>query len=201
MWNTLSGQKSRLSAVLVSHLAFSPDGQTLALSHWGGGSPDLWNSVSGQSRLAEGAGHKTTVTALEFSPDGQTLATGGNDKTIKFWDVKTLKLKFTLFGHADEVTALAFSPGGGTLASSAREQVKLWNIAAQEELATLEGPAGPVDHVAFSPDGSTLATAAKSSPGTCQVFLWLAAPSEEARNLSIVRGTGATQDAQPIRLE
>jgi WD40 repeat protein len=75
--------------------------------------------------------------------------------------------------------------------------VKLWNIAAQEELATLEGHAGPVDHVAFSPDGSTLATAAKSSQGTCQVFLWLAAPPEEAQSLSIVAGSGETQDAQP----
>jgi WD40 repeat protein len=185
MWNTLSGQESRLPAVLVSHLAFSPDGQTLAISHWGGGSPDLWNSVSGQSRLAEGAGHKTTVTVLEFAPDGQTLATGGNDKTIKFWDVQTLKLKFTLFSHGDDVAALAFSPDGGTLVSGAREQVKLWNIAAQEELVTLEGHVGPVDHVAFSPDGSTLATSAKLSQGTCQVFLWLAAPSEEAQSLSI----------------
>jgi WD40 repeat protein len=167
MWDTVSGQESRLPAVLVSHLAFSPDGQTLAISHWGGGSPHLWNPASGQSRVAEGAGHKNTVTASEFSPDGQTLATGGNDKTIKFWDVNTLKIKFTLFGHADEVTALAFSPGSGILASSAHEQVKLWSIAAQEELATLEAHAGPVDHVAFSPDGSTLATCAKSSPGTC----------------------------------
>jgi WD40 repeat protein len=122
---------------------------------------------------------------LEFSPDGQTLATGGNDKTIKFWDVKTLKIKFTLFSHGDDVAALAFSPDGRTLVSGAREQVKLWNIAAQEELVMLEGHAGPVDHVAFSPDGSTLATSTKLSQGTCQVFLWLAAPSEEAPSLSI----------------
>jgi WD40 repeat protein len=158
--------------VLVSRLVFSPDGQTLAISHWGGGSPHLWNPASGQSRVAEGDGHKNNITALGFSADGKTLATGGNDKTIKLWDVNTLKIKFTLFGHGDEVTAVAFSPDGGTLASSAREQVKLWNIAAQEELTELEGHAGPVDHVAFSPDGSTLATSAKLPQGNCQVFLW-----------------------------
>jgi WD40 repeat protein len=185
MWDTLSGQKSRLPAVLVSRLAFSPDGQTLAISHWGGGSPELWSPAAGQSRVAGGAGHKNSITALAFSPDGQSLATGGNDKTIKFWDVNTLKIKFTLFGHGDEVTTLAFSPDGGTLASSAGERVKLWNIAAQEELAELEGHTGPVDHVVFSPDGSTLATSAKLPIGKCQVFLWRSACSEEVQRLSI----------------
>src|SRR5262249_34561082 len=190
--------KSRLPAVSVSRLVFSPDGQDLAISHWGGGSPHLWSPASGRSRLAEGAGHRNAVTALQFSPDGRTLATGGNDKTMQFWDVNNINLKSPLFGHADEVTALAFSPGGGTLASGAREQVKLWSIAAQAEVATLEGHAGPVDHVAFSPDGSTLATCARSSRGTCQVFLWLAAPLEEARVLSMMPGSDAAQDARPI---
>jgi WD40 repeat protein/tRNA A-37 threonylcarbamoyl transferase component Bud32 len=179
IWNRLSGQQSRLAAVLVSRLVFSADGQTLAISHWGGGSPHLWNPVSGQSRTGEGAGHRTSVTAMEFSPDGQTLATGGNDKTIKFWNVSDLKLTSTLFGHANEIAAVAFSPDGGTLASSAGHQVKLWNIAAHEDLFTLEEHDGPVHHLAFSPDGSTLATCARTSGGTCQVFLWPAATSEE----------------------
>lgn len=59
--------------------------------------------------------------------------------------------------------------------------MKLWNIAAHEDLATLEGHDGPVDHMAFSPDGSTLATCGRSSTGNCQVFLWLAATSEETQ--------------------
>jgi WD40 repeat protein len=177
IWNRLSGQSSRLAAVLVSHLEFAPDGQSLAISHWGGGTPHLWNPVSGQSRSGEGAGHKTSVTALEFSPDGLTLVTGGNDKTIKFWDAISLKLNFTLFGHSDEVAALAFAPDGGTLASSAGDRVKLWNIVAREELASLEGHEGLVQRMVFSPDGSTLATCARSSQGTCQVFLWPVAAS------------------------
>ena len=138
--------------------------------------------MSGQSRSGEGAGHKTSVTALQFSPDGQTLATGGNDKTIRFWDVSSLKLTSTFFGHTDEVTALAFSPDGGTLASSAADRVTLWNIAAHEEVASLEGIGGPVQHMAFSPNGSTLATCARSSQGLCRVFLWPAASSELAQS-------------------
>jgi WD40 repeat protein len=182
LWNIPSGRQSRLPTVLVSRMAFSPDGQSLAISHWGGGSPHFWEPASRQVRVGKGAGHKNSVTVLEFSPDGKTLATGGNDKTIKFWDVNSLKIDFTLFGHTDEVAALAFSPDGGTLASSAGNRVKLWNIAAHEELATLEGYDGPVDHLAFSPDGSTLATCASSSRKTCQIVLWLAAASEETES-------------------
>jgi WD40 repeat protein/tRNA A-37 threonylcarbamoyl transferase component Bud32 len=178
LWNRLSGQQSRLTAVLVSHLVFSPDGNSLAISHWGGGCPHLWNPSLEQSRMGEGAGHKNSVTALEFSPDGQTLASGGNDKTIKFWDVNSLKITFTLFGHTDEVSALAFSADGGTLASSAADRVTLWNIAAHEEVASLEGIGGPVQHMAFSPNGSTLATCARSSQGLCRVFLWPSASSQ-----------------------
>src|SRR5262249_56969120 len=101
-----SGRKFGLPGVWVSRLVFSPDGQDLAISHWGGGSPHLWSPASGRSRLAEGAGHRNAVTALQFSPDGRTLATGGNDKTIKFWDVNNLNVKFNLFGHAHELTSL-----------------------------------------------------------------------------------------------
>jgi WD40 repeat protein len=187
VWNMGSGQQSRLPAVLLSHIAFSPDGESLAVSHWGGGSPDLWKPASRQVSTGKGAGHKNSITALEFSPDGLTLATGGNDKTIKFWDVNSLKINFTLFGHTDEVAALAFSPDGATLASSAGDRVKLWNIAAQEELASLEAYDGPVHLLAFSPDGSTLATCASSSRKTCQIVLWPAATSEETQRCQSVR--------------
>jgi WD40 repeat protein len=119
---------------------------------------------------------------LQFSPDGQTLATGGNDKTIRFWDVSSLKLTFTLFGHTDEVSALAYSSDGGTLASSAANRVTMWNIASHEELASLEGNNVPVQHIAFSPNGSSLATCSRLSQGSCQVFLWPAASSEVAQD-------------------
>jgi len=49
---------------------------------------------------------------LAFSPDGQTLASGGEDQTIKLWDVETQQCHRTLLGHTAMVQSIAFSPDG-----------------------------------------------------------------------------------------
>lgn len=36
-------------------------------------------------------GHTLPVPSLAYSPDGKTLASGGNDGTIKVWDLQTGK--------------------------------------------------------------------------------------------------------------
>ena len=46
------------------------------------------------------------------------IVTGSRDKTIKIWDLKTGKLRFTLRGHAGSVLCLKFDKGD-TLSSSA----------------------------------------------------------------------------------
>lgn len=36
-------------------------------------------------------GHSNSINSLCFSPDGTTLASGSDDNTIIFWDLKTGK--------------------------------------------------------------------------------------------------------------
>ena len=104
-------------------------------------------------------GHEGFVSAVAFSPDGKTLATGGGDRSIKFWDVgHTSKTRNVLKGHAGTVHSVTFSPDGKTLATgSADKTIKLWDVGVQRELATLKGHEGSVRSIAFSPDGMTLA--------------------------------------------
>jgi WD40 repeat protein len=57
------------------------------------------------------------------------LASGGEDKNIIFWDVKTGKIITTLKRHTNGVVNVSFSPNAsGLLASgSADKKVILWN--------------------------------------------------------------------------
>ncbi|KAK3942581.1 vegetative incompatibility protein HET-E-1 [Diplogelasinospora grovesii] len=155
---------------LVSAVAFSPDGQTLASA-----SDDrtvrLWDAATGTPRHTL-EGHSDWVSDVAFSPDGQTLASASGDHTVRLWDATTGMPRHTLEGYGGSVSAVAFSPDGQTLASASGDHtVRLWDAATGTPRHTLEGHSGPVSAVAFSPDGQTLASASYDRT----VWLWDAA--------------------------
>ncbi|WP_146075258.1 trypsin-like peptidase domain-containing protein [Streptomyces sp. Ru71] len=161
--------------VSLHHLAFSPDGTTLALTVIGFGAAagddcvvQLWD-IRNQRRTATLKGHTAQVQSLVFSPDGGTLATAASDATTRLWDVRTRRSVATLTGPGGTVWALAFSPDGRTLASAGQNQtVWLWDVRARVALTVLNGHTGSVDALAFSHDGATLASG--SADGT--IRLW-----------------------------
>ncbi len=141
---------------LVTSVAYSPDGQTLA-----SGSNDntikLWDVKTG-NLLQTLTSHSKLVTSVAYSPNSQTLASGG-DKTIKLWDVKTGNLLKTLSGHSYLVTSVAYSPNSQTLASGSNDNtIKLWDVKTGNLLQTFTGHSYWVTSVAYSPNGQTLAS-------------------------------------------
>jgi WD40 repeat protein len=101
--------------------------------------------------------HTNTVRAVALAPNGKVLATGGDDNTIRIWDVATKK-RIHRIPHSDDVYCLAFSSDSKTLASGGPgKAVILWDVATGEQKQTCSTVSAPVVWVRFAPDGETLA--------------------------------------------
>ena len=72
------------SGATVFTISFSPDSSTLAST--GYESVNLWEVESGE-KIATLTEHTGWVNAVAFSPDGSALISGGDDETLRIWDV------------------------------------------------------------------------------------------------------------------
>jgi len=156
----------------VLNLAFTPDGQRLA-STSADGSARIW-TVPSDTDLREAkapdqvkaanpltlSGHKGAVSALAITPDGQTLITGGDDATVRLWNLSDGAPARTIEGHSAPVLALAVSPDGHSLLSgSADKLARLFDLAKGTQRTVLTGHLAPVRAVGFAPKGDQVVTA------------------------------------------
>lgn len=153
------------------HLAFSPDGQTLAV-----GSDEGVNLLDVETGKNIATPRQSYSPSVAFSLDGRMLASNSFDG-IRLWDVSMQKTVMTLQpGEGSSGLPVAFSPDSKTLiAGTSSGKILLWDVESARNIATRHGHGATVFFVAFSPDGKTIASA--SEDGT--VLLWNAADVTE----------------------
>jgi WD40 repeat protein len=124
---------------LVGALAMSPDGKFLAASHHDQAIV-LWDVMKGEKLWAAihpardrgPMGSVSFACPIAFSPDGKLLVSGGDDHTVRLWEVATGKEVRTLTGHEGTVLAVVFSTDGKWLASASEDTtVLIWDATAK----------------------------------------------------------------------
>lgn len=167
-------------------------------------------------------GHMETVRAVAITPDGKTAVTGGDDATIRVWELKTGRERQLLFGHTSSIEVLQVSSDGTRVFSGSRDgTVRVWNLETGQLVYTFEhppksyllgrlairsrDPAGiagvnsrpvPIEAIAVSPDGQTLL----SSDGFGNLKIWDLTTGQERSTLRKLK-VEAFQKSQVLELK
>jgi WD40 repeat protein len=149
-------------------VAFDPTGERLAAGSLAGGIT-LWK-VESRRRLATAAKHAGAVGQLAFSLDGTRLYSGGDDRTLRTWQVTDAGLTplAVQHGHVGAVAALTVLPDGRVVTGDRAGDLRVWPAEMHDD-AGLPAHEGAITGLAFSPDGRRLVS---SSTTDRSVRLW-----------------------------
>ena len=142
---------------VVTAVAFSPDGRTLAAGYQSG-IIRLWNPVSRHliGKLTVGNG----VTALAFSADGSTLRAAVRGAVMS-WDLASKQKTRMPLPRSYYGAYASFSSDGKIMASGDDGMARLWDLANQRQIGAPIPAGGFTPTVALSPDGRIVAVAGR----------------------------------------
>lgn len=187
LWDFAGGRvrhRLEIPGAPVTSLAFSPDGQRLAIGTRSGN----LSIASSETGLIQSlfTGHRSEILSLRFSSDGQYFVSASADNSAAVWEASTgvLVRRFTVPGRF--IQDAIFTPDGRqivTADNSASEAVRLWELETGDLVRALDSHEGAVLSLAFLPDGR-LATGGEDR----RVCLWDLGSGKVLRTLEGARG-------------
>jgi WD40 repeat protein len=105
-------------------------------------------------------GHEFTIWTLSFTPDGRYIISGGQDATVRVWDLHSGSQIHTLIGHRGAVYGISVMADGSRFVSVADRDlaVRIWDIEAGEPISALAPNSAHVNAVTSSPDNRYVVT-------------------------------------------
>ena len=168
LYNTVNYREVALlpSQYPITNIAFSPDGNAIVGTSWGGLIQNQVWSIVTKERIATFSPDGGIGGAVAFSPNGKTIASTAR-RTIILWDIVTER-ELVRMESEYTIDTLSVSHDGALVAGAGADGlVKVWNVNTGQLINTFRHN-DRVNSIAFSPTENILASGSQDKT----VKLW-----------------------------
>ena len=163
-------------------IAFSPDGETLAVGDAAG--KIVFRASDTGNQQSELQLQVPEISSIAYSMEGELIGASGK-KQVQYWSITTPE-KPTLLEVPDTIREIRFSPDGKLVAAACQDSfIYLWHTQDGSEAAVLRGHGTYVMSLAFATDGRTLV----SGSADANIKFWNLVTMEEMISIRAHAGT------------